>query len=261
MKNAMRLRVGMWLLALAGVLMLVSPLSAAPANGKAEQIAHAMMEAMGGPNAWNQAHYVRFDFKVMGKGKVLASRSHLWDKWSGNYRLEFSPKPGQHEVVLFNVNTHKGTAYLDGKALSGAENDKQVKSAYGMFINDMYWLAMPWKWLDSGVHLRYVGKKMYAGKDCDVVELTFGHVGLTPGDRYDAFVAPDSHLMIHWEYHLQSHQTGSWDWHYGDHHGMKLASTHTNAQGMQINMGDVQVPSQVDNAFFTDPSHDLSQLK
>ena len=250
------------LFVLLAMLAMASPLSAAPApEGRAGQIAQAMMNAMGGHNAWNQTHFVRYDFTVKKNGKTMTSRSHLWDKWGGRYRVEFSPSAGHHEVVLFNTNTKQGTAWLDGKKLSGAANEKALKDAYGMFINDMYWLSMPWKWLDPGVHLRYMGKKPYQGKQYDVVELTFGHVGLTPGDRYDAYVSPDSHLMTHWQFRLQSGNTGAWDWQYGDYNGVKLAKTHTNAQGMEISMGDVHTMKQVDDAFFTDPAHMLAQMK
>lgn len=250
-----------FLVVLAFTAMMAPRAAAAAPDQKAVQIAHAMMNAMGGQNAWNQTHFVRFDFKVMKNGKTMTSRSHLWDKWGGRYRIEFTPSPGHQEVVLFNTNTKQGTAYLDGKPLSGAANEKAIKNAYGMFINDMYWLAMPWKWLDPGVHLQYMGKKPYKGKSFDVVELTFGHVGLTPGDRYDAYVSPDSHLMMHWQYRLQSGNTGAWDWEYGDDNGVKLAKTHRNSQGMEINMGDVQTMKTVNDAFFTDPAHMLATMR
>ena len=94
----------------------------------------------------------------------------------------------------------------------------------------------------------------------DVVRLTFGHVGLTPGDRYDAFVSGQSHLMTHWDYKLQSGDKGAWDWEYSDHNGLKLAKNHTSAK-MSINMGDVRVLDTVDDAFLTDPKKTLAELK
>jgi hypothetical protein len=120
---------------------------------------------------------------------------------------------------------------------------------------------MPWKWLDPGVNLKYIGKKPCGSEQCDVVELTFNHVGLTPGDRYDAFISPSSHLMTHWEYTLQSHDKGAWDWDYGQYASIKLASNHTNAKQMSISMGDVKVLDSVDDAYFSDPNHSLSDLK
>src|SRR5260221_2234143 len=100
---------------------------------------------------------------------------------------------------------------------------------------------MPWKWLDEGVNLKYLGKKPQGGETCDVVELTFGKVGLIPGDRYHAFVSPKSHLMTHWEYTLQDGTKGAWDWQYTDSAGVKLAKTHLGPSGNSIDMGDVRI--------------------
>ncbi len=229
---------------------------------KAEQIARTMMQALGGEDAWNSAHFVRFDFKVSMGGKMVEDRSHLWDKRSGRYRLEKKTKASKSEVVLFNVGDKQGSAYLDGKKLEGQQAKKVLEDAYGAFINDMYWLAMPWKWMDPGVNLKYLGPKTRGHETYDVVELTFDHVGLTPGDKYHAFVSQESHLMTHWQYTLQSGDKGAWDWEYGDYKGVKLASNHPSADHkMSINMGDVRILDAVDDAFFTDPSRSLSELK
>lgn len=232
------------------LLVLCAQLQAAgPVDAKAQEIAHAMMAAMGGQDAWNQARFVRYDFRVTAGGKTVADRAHLWDKATGRYRLESVGKDGARQVVLFNT----------GDASSSAT--PAVKQAYGSFINDMYWLAMPWKWMDPGVHLKYMGRRKYGGEDFDVVQLTFDHVGLTPGDRYEAFVSPKSHLMEHWEYRLQSGNEGSWDWEYTTTAGLKLAKNHTSKDGQSINMGDVRVMNSTDDAYFTDSAHYLSSLK
>jgi hypothetical protein len=219
---------------------------------KAVEIAQSMMQAMGGQDAWNAARYLRFDFKVGIGGETKADRSHLWDKHTGRYRLE-----DKNKVVLMNLADKQGTVYVDGKKVEASDAAKALKAAYGAYINDFYWLAMPWKWMDSGVNLKYLGRKPQG----DAVVLTFGKVGLTPGDRYQAFVSPKSHLMTHWEYVLQSGDKGSWDWQYGDHGGVKLASTHTSPPDKRIDMGDVRILKDVDSALFTDPVRKLSDLK
>ena len=229
-------------------------------DAKAEEIGHTMMNAMGGEKAWYAAHFVRFDFKVNADGKTVADRSHLWDKMTGRYRLEDKTKDGKLRVVLLNVTDRHGDAYVDGKKLEGTAGAKAVKDAYGAYINDMYWLAMPWKWMDAGVNLQYVGPKTVGNDAGEVVRLTFDHVGLTPGDRYDAFVSSQSHLMTHWDYKLQSGDAGSWDWQYGDYNGVKLAKNHTTAK-MSIDMGDVRVLDKVDDGFLTDPKRTLAELK
>jgi len=252
------------LLVVCAALVLVPRLAAVDQkrDAKAEEIAHAMMQSLGGEKAWYAAHFVRFDFNVNMGGKQVAGRSHLWDKMTGRYRLEEKTKAGKSQVTLFNVNDRQGAVYLDGTKLEGAPAAKALKDAYGAHINDMYWLAMPWKWMDPGANLKYMGPKTRDGETDDVVRLTFNHVGLTPGDRYDAFVSNQSHLMTHWEYKLQSGQSGAWDWQYGDYNGVKLAKDHTSSDHkMSIGMGDVRVLDRVDDAYFSDPVRMLAGLK
>ena len=220
-----------------------------------------MMEAMGGPEAWNNVHFVRFSFNVSGAdGNARPGRTHLWDKWTGRYRLEQTTQEGQR-VVLFNVNDKTGSVYLDGRPVQGEDATKALEGAYGAFINDMYWFAMPWKWLDPGVNLKYVGEQEMDGKTCDVVELTFGNVGLTPGDTYHGYVDKQTRMMTYWEYTLQSGNKGAWNWEYANHDGVMLSSNHTNAEGRSINMGNVAVFSEVADGYFTDPAMSSAQLQ
>jgi len=143
------------------LILLVSQLAAFDhrRDAKAEELAHTVMNAMGGEKAWYGAHFVRFDFKVNAGGKTVADRSHLWDKMTGRYRLDDKTKDGRPRVTLLNVNDRHGEVYVDGNKVEGAAGAKAVKDAYEAFINDMYWLAMPWKWMDQGVNLQYVGPK------------------------------------------------------------------------------------------------------
>jgi len=246
------------LCAAAALVAAISP--AQSRDPEAVELARSMMEAMGGEGAWDQTQYVRFDFKVRIGGELRASRSHLWDKWSGRYRYEQETEDGKLQAVLFNVNDKQGSSYVDGEERSGEEASKAIDDAYKTYINDVYWLAMPWKWLDPGVNLKYLGEKERGGQQYDVVELTFNEVGLTPDDTYRAFVSKDSGLMSYWEYTLENGNEGAWDWEYGTYGGVKLASTHTNAEGAEIDMGEVAVFDEVDGAFFTDPARTLDQL-
>ena len=49
--------------------------AAGAVDAKAQKIAQEMMAAMGGQDAWKQAHFVRFDFRVTAAGKTVADRS------------------------------------------------------------------------------------------------------------------------------------------------------------------------------------------
>src|SRR6516165_2915219 len=233
---------------------------------KAVEVARTMMHAMGGEDAWNAAHFVRFDFRFKVDSKLLRDNAHLWDRKDGRYRFETTTKDGKRQVVLFRIGDYErdkaGKAYLDGKQLEDDAACKAVDDAYGSYINDSWWLCMPWKWLSTGVNLKYLDPQKHGGETADVIELTFGHVGLTPGDMYHAFVSQNSHLMDYWEYTLQDKRKGAWAWQYGDYKGVKLASNHVSSDHKAtINMGDVRILDAVQDAFFTDPSQSLAGLK
>jgi hypothetical protein len=237
---------------------------------KAVEVERAMVQAMGGEDAWNATHFVRFDFKLNAGGTLKQDNAHLWDRKDGRYRIERRLKGAKHEVDLFNIAEYErdksGAVYVDGKKLEGDQARKLLEGAYRSYINDTWWLCMPWKWMATGANLKYIGTKARGRETFDVVEITFGHVGLTPGDMYHAFVSQKSHLMTHWEYTLSPEspvpvKQDSWDWEYGDFHGVKLATNHIDPHKVTINMGDVRVLDQVDDGFFTDPSHAVSRLK
>lgn len=233
---------------------------------QAVEVAQTMMKAMGGQPAWDAAHFVRFDFKVTVSGKVVGNNAHLWDRKDGRYRFETVQKDGKRRVVLFTIATYEsskqGEAFVDGVRLTGDAAQKAVDAAYASYINDSWWLSMPWKWLATGVNLKYLGPKKHGAENFDVVELTFNHVGLTPGDMYHAYVSKASHLMTYWEYTLQSGDKGAWTWQYLTTGGVKLAKNHLSADHKaSINMGSVRVLNAVDGAYFTDPAKNLAGLK
>ena len=243
--------------ALAAFALLTSCGDEQPVESGAVQVTHEMHDTMGGLDNWNSTRYVNFKFQVGQNGEWRTSRAHLWDKWEGRYRLESTDNEGVHTVTLFNVNNKQGKVYADGEELPAEQAQEQIDAAYRAYINDTYWLAMPWKWLEPGVNLQLLGEQTVNGEACDVVELSFEQVGLTPGDVYKAFVSKASHLMIHWEYRLQSDQEGSWDWIYTTTNGLKLAATHTQPDGREINMGDTVAGNEVDESLFTDPAKTL----
>ncbi len=191
-------------LAVAGLAAAAPRSARADKDPQAVEVAENMMQAMGGKDSYQAQRMLTFTFTVVRGGKTLVSRTHRWDRWTGRYRLEATTKDGRDLVALFNVNDRKGRVWLSGNEVTGTESDQYLEQAYGEYINDSYWLLMPWKWLDDGVNLAYDGTKTVNGNDYDVVELTFGNgVGLTSNDHYWGFVSKTSHLMERWEFILQ----------------------------------------------------------
>jgi len=197
---------------------------------RAIAIADLVLGAMGGQQAWEQTRFLYFAFDVERDAKRVAHRTHLWDRWDGRLRYQSAEKDGTPFVVLLNVNTRAGQAFrlprqapADGTPARGAAVPIEAAAAkplldeaYEAWINDTYWLLMPYKMKDPGVRLKYAGEKTIAGADYDLVELTFEEVGLTPRDRYWAHVNRVTHLMDRWSYILQDDPPGSeptvWDW-------------------------------------------------
>jgi len=211
----MRHPAGTGFLLLAVLLFLLLPASATPASpptsgdrlagrsaalrqsdARAIALAEQVMENMGGQEAWNNTRYIRWSF--------FGRRTHYWDKWSGNHRIE-----SEGLVVLFNANTREGRAWQDGEEITDtAMLDETLERAYGMWINDTYWMFMPYKLLDPGVTLTYVGEQTMAdGRSSEVLQLTFESVGLTPQNRYLVFVASDTGLVEQWSYFRDASDT------------------------------------------------------
>ena len=101
-----RIHSGAKVAVIAGALLLGPSIQArAESDPKAVAVADEVLEAMGGKDAWNGTHFLRFDFAVESGGKTVVSRAHTWDKWTGRYRLEAKTKAGDPYVALMNINT------------------------------------------------------------------------------------------------------------------------------------------------------------
>jgi hypothetical protein len=173
---------------------------------KADSVAYRLMEAHGA-DALASAPYLRFNFAFeSSKGSRVIAR-HLWDRTTGDYRVEWQGGPDSSYVALVNMRDVEegvpaGEAYLNGEKLEGETARKVRKQAYGRFINDTYWLLAPLKTFDPGVNRRYAADSSTATHD--VLHLTFGDVGLTPGDEYWLYVSKETGRLDRWAYHLQS---------------------------------------------------------
>jgi len=191
---------------LATRLVALAALAAPPAllaDERADQVARELVHALGGQAAWEKARQLRFDFVAEREGKRSAEFRHLWDRYTGDYRLLGTDKSGAPYAVYFNVNTREGTTLVNGRPVEGEEKKKLLETAYGRFINDTYWLLAPWKVFDPGVVREYAGEK--PGPDgvlCDVIRLSFDGVGLTPKDVYWLWVTREGRRMVQWEYVL-----------------------------------------------------------
>jgi len=224
----------------------------AVSDPKADAIAAQEMQALGGREAWDATRYLRFTF--------AGRRTHTWDRSTGRHRVEGKTRDGKSFVVLENLGTREGRAWQDGKEATGDDLKKMLELGYGTWVNDTYWLLMPYKMKDPGVHLAYGGEDTIGGKRYDKLTLSFDHVGLTPGDHYTAWINRDTHLMDRWSYVLESMKPtdppGVWDWTGWQRYGsIELAPHRVEVGGdAKLELSDIAVPASVPDAVFTDPA-------
>lgn len=163
--------------------------NAVGSDSKAIALADAVMEALGGRTAWDQTRFVTWRF--------FGGRRHVWDKFTGRLRFE-----DKDTIVLMNLESEHGRAWEAGTEVTdSAALTALLLKTKGAWINDSYWLLMPYKLKDSGVTLKYLGTKADAsGTACEVLELTFENVGRTPQNKYHIFVDAVTHLVTEWIY-------------------------------------------------------------
>jgi len=71
-----------------------------------------------------------------------------------------------------------------------------------IWINDSYWLIMPYKLKDSGVTLTYLREDTtQSGLVSDVIQLEFQDVGVTPENKYEVWVEKESSLVRQWAHY------------------------------------------------------------
>ena len=253
MQSSTRFNFLLPLKSLAAVLAIVLaiPAAQAAADDKAQELAQRSVEAMGGSEAWDAVRFVRFSF--------AGFRTHHWDKHEGRHRLEGKTREGDAYVVLLDLDTKDGHAWLNGEKLEGEAAAKWLENSWSAWINDTYWLVMPFKLFDPGVSLTYEGKETIDGKDHEKVRLTFDSVGLTPGDTYWVFFDPKTGLVARWAYVLEDWEEGReatvWTWGGWHSYGGVLLATERKMVGgdRELPMKDLAVFDSLPDSVFTSP--------
>lgn len=169
---------------------------AAGSDARAIELADSVMVALGGRRAWDNTRYLGWNF--------FGSRKLLWDKHEQRVRIESLRDSSIYLVDLQNLANSK--INHQGQVLTHADSiAKYAKRAEGMWINDSYWLVMPFKLKDSGVTLKHLGSdSTQAGTSAEVLQLTFRDVGNTPQNKYLVYVDTATYLPVQWDYYAEA---------------------------------------------------------
>ena len=206
---------------------------------QAIQIAESTISRMGGMEAWNDVRYLAW--KNFGE-------MHYWDKWTGDFRWEEDSL-----VAVMNINSKEGRYWVDGiEVTDPADLEERLAGVYREWVNNSYWVVMPYKLLDPGVNLAYVGEEMSeSGQISDVLEVTFDGVGLTPDNKYLVYVDRESGLVCQWTHFrnrgdLEPNFVRPWE-NWVDFGGVMLASGRGGRGG---DIAYIALPAELPDAIF-----------
>lgn len=207
--------------------------SPTPANNKTEikdkkaaNLVSSMMTAMGGEAKWDELNFVSWTF--------FGARHLVWDKKGGRVRID---SPRDTSIYLVDLNTSEGRVMKNGTEITDPDElAKQLKRGKGIWINDSYWLFMPFKLQDPGVTVNYMREDtMIGGKAASVLALTFDNVGNTPNNKYEVYLDKKDNLIKQWAFFKEANQEtppGIWPWdNYQSHNGLMLSSERSDKSG------------------------------
>ena len=214
------------------------------ADAKAKALAQQVLQRMGGQQAWDNTRFLAWAFN---------GQYQVWDKHQNKFRWE-----KDSTVALIDTETKTGKVYIQGKELQNQEEKQKIlERTYALWINNSYWLLMPFKLQDPGVILKYVGEdKTLEGAVADKLEMTFENVGLTPQNKYHLWIDKEKGLITQWAFFrnytdAEPAFTRRWS-EYKDYGNVKLAADRSNPQS-DFRLDHIAAPADVPATVFNSP--------
>ena len=120
-------------------------------DAEAIALADKVMIRLGGREAWDATRFVSWKF--------FGNRFHIWDKHTGDIRVEGADRETKETyLILMNLQTKQGRGWRSGEEITDpAALAELLKLGESAWINDAYWMFMPYKLKDTGVALEYLG--------------------------------------------------------------------------------------------------------
>jgi hypothetical protein len=206
------------------------------------QLADSIMHAMGGRENWDKTRFISWNF--------FGRRDLIWDKYTGRVRIESQP---DSTIYLVNISNGEGKVRIKGTEITEPDSLKKLlDKAKSIWINDSYWLVMPFKIKDSGVTIKYMGEDTLSGQRFNSLILTFKEVGVTPQNKYKLFVDKHEKLVRHWAYFSNAGQDTAnfvrpWD-NYQKYGNILLSGDRSDGAGPK----NVKVDESLPDALFTE---------
>jgi len=164
-------------------------------DAKAIEIADQVVAASGGRQNWEDTRLIKWNF--------FGSRKLAWDKHTGQVRIDYLKEDLK---IIMNIHTKVGKAMRNDTLFTeGPVYEELMEKGKSVWINDSYWLVLPFKLKDSGVTLKYIGEGTTQEEQvADVLQLTYKNVGKTPDNKYLVYVDKDTHLISQWDFYTNA---------------------------------------------------------
>lgn len=214
----------------------------AESDEKAITLADKVIAAHGGKDNWNEKRYISWNF--------LGARDLVWDKYTGLVRIDF---PNANTKFIVNINEDTGRVMVNNKLITQTDSlAVLVDRGKQIWVNDSYWLIFPFKLKDPGVQLQYVGSDTtLAGETAEIIALQFDSVGYTPQNKYQAYINPETYMVMQWDYFQNASDSAAtfsnlWS-DYKDFDGVKLSA----GRG-ERKLGNIKVSDEVEEGVFSE---------
>ena len=223
----------------------------ATGDEKAITLAKRIEEASGGKENWEKVHFISFDY--------FGSRYWYWDKFKNRYRVESEKRKYRIAGSLDGKETH---LWLRGNIVTDPDTLSKYKDlGYKAWINDTYWLILPFKLLDPGVQLQYVGDCVFDSTHHAIcMDMTFQNVGVTPENKYRVYVDTVSNDIIYWDHYQNKNDslpTLSNPWtDYRPYGKIRLAGGRGDERGLE----SIVLYDHLSDQIFTDVSKPYSEI-
>jgi hypothetical protein len=210
----------------------------------AVELADSVMAAMGGRENWDETRFISWNF--------FGRRNLVWDKEKGRVRIESIP---DSTIYLVDLDDLTGRVQIKGKEIMQPDTlQKLLARGKSIWINDSYWLVMPFKLKDTGVTLKYLGEDTTAsGVRSNVLELTFQDVGDTPHNKYRVYVDVKDNLVKQWAYYKDASQDSAsqiWPWdNYKQYGDILLSADRSDNKGPRNVRVDEKLPGKLFSEF------------
>jgi hypothetical protein len=185
-----------WPVGESGIYPAAEGFNASGSDPKAIRLADSIVKYHGGWDAYANTRYFTWNF--------FGARDLLWDKLEKRTRISMQNDSTVYLLNFADADNLQGKVKKNGiEVTDPQELAEDLKKAYGMWINDSYWLVHQFKLKDSGVTLKYGGEVRtdpQAIRPSYILDMTFEKVGNTPQNKYRLYVDKVTWRINTWQF-------------------------------------------------------------